>query len=114
MEGWRQWQLGGDNIRDQQKTTRTHLTPTGFLMEGDYAQNAVCECNADFTTTGQKHAIGSRALIARAGGRGVHIPSRHVLTAVSCLENSMLTTSISAYSIPSCSHPVKPRTSLRS
>src|SRR2546428_10846150 len=30
-QGWRQWQLGGDNIRDQQKTTRTHLTPTGFL-----------------------------------------------------------------------------------
>jgi len=40
MEGWRQWQLGGDNIRDQQKTTRTHLTPTGFLMEGDYINYA--------------------------------------------------------------------------
>src|SRR5205807_3193490 len=50
MEGWRQWQLGGDNIRDQQKTTRTHLTPTGFLMEGDYAHDAISERYGDVST----------------------------------------------------------------
>src|SRR5712692_9039819 len=39
MEGWRQWQLGGREKLVQRKNKRTLLTPTGLLMEGDYAQN---------------------------------------------------------------------------
>jgi hypothetical protein len=38
MEAWRQWPLGGRNL-GQQKYKRIYLTPTGLLMEGDYAQN---------------------------------------------------------------------------
>jgi hypothetical protein len=37
MEGWRQWQLGGGKNLVQRKDKRTHLTPTGLLMEGDSA-----------------------------------------------------------------------------
>src|ERR1022692_1538833 len=36
MEGWRQWRLGGRKNLVQRKNKRTHLTPTGLLMEGDY------------------------------------------------------------------------------
>ena len=43
MEGWRQWQLGGRKNRVQRKNKRTHLTPTGLLMEGVSAQNPVNE-----------------------------------------------------------------------
>jgi hypothetical protein len=40
MEGWRQgWRLGGRKTLSNEKTKRTHLTPTGLLMEGDYTQN---------------------------------------------------------------------------
>ncbi len=34
MEGWRQWRLGRRKNLAQQKRKRTHLTPTGLLMEG--------------------------------------------------------------------------------
>jgi hypothetical protein len=34
----------------QRKNKRTHLTPTGLLMEGDYTQNPDCECNGELTT----------------------------------------------------------------
>jgi hypothetical protein len=33
MEGWRQWRLGENNFVEP-KNGRTHLTPTGLLMEG--------------------------------------------------------------------------------
>ena len=39
MEGWRQWRLGERKNRVQRKNKRTHLTPTGLLMEGDFTQN---------------------------------------------------------------------------
>src|SRR5713226_5516531 len=40
MEGWRQgWRLGGRKTLSNEKTKRTHLTPTGLLMEGDYTHN---------------------------------------------------------------------------
>src|ERR1022692_2526091 len=49
MEGWRQWRLGGRKNLVQRKNKRTHLTPTGLLMEGDYTQNPVNECNGNFS-----------------------------------------------------------------
>jgi hypothetical protein len=36
MEGWRQWRLGTEKNLVQRKNKRTHLAPTGLLMEGDY------------------------------------------------------------------------------
>src|ERR1039457_3259295 len=39
MEGWRQWRLGGRKNLVQRKNKRTHLTPTGLLIEGDFTQN---------------------------------------------------------------------------
>jgi hypothetical protein len=39
MEAWRQRLLGGRTNLVQRKTKPTHLTPTGLLMEGDFAQN---------------------------------------------------------------------------
>jgi hypothetical protein len=35
MEGWRQRRLGRKKNLVQRKNKRTHLTPTGLLMEGD-------------------------------------------------------------------------------
>jgi len=37
MEGWRQWRLGWEKKACPTKKQRTHLTPTGLLMEGDSA-----------------------------------------------------------------------------
>ncbi len=34
MEAWRQWLLGGRKKLSNKKT-KTYLTPTGLLMEGD-------------------------------------------------------------------------------
>src|ERR1700731_1460109 len=39
MEGWRRWLTRPEKNLVQQKNNRIHLTPTGLLMEGDYAQN---------------------------------------------------------------------------
>ena len=39
MEGWRQWLTRPEKKLVQRKNKRTHLTPTGLLMEGDYTQN---------------------------------------------------------------------------
>ncbi len=47
MEGWRQWrQLGRRKNLVQRKNKRTHLTPTGLLMEGVCTQNPVVSVNA--------------------------------------------------------------------
>jgi hypothetical protein len=40
MEAWRQWLTRLEENRLEQ---RTHLTPTGLLMEGDNAQNGGVE-----------------------------------------------------------------------
>ena len=37
MEAWRQSLLGEEKKLVQPKNKRTHLTPTGLLMEGDFA-----------------------------------------------------------------------------
>jgi hypothetical protein len=39
MEGWRQWRLGKEKSLVQRKNKRIDLTPTGLLMEGNFAQN---------------------------------------------------------------------------
>jgi hypothetical protein len=39
MEAWRQWLLGGRKNLVQQKEKRFDLTPTGFLMEGDFTHD---------------------------------------------------------------------------
>jgi len=67
MEGWRQWQLGGDNIRDQQKTTRTHLTPTGLLMEGDYTTTPVNEIGVGIVIARDPLPRPGRALVSASG-----------------------------------------------
>jgi hypothetical protein len=36
MEAWRQWPLGRRKTFVSGKEQRTHLTPTGLLMEGVY------------------------------------------------------------------------------
>jgi len=41
MEAWRQWLLGGRKNLVQQKEKRFDLTPTGFLMEGDFTCNGL-------------------------------------------------------------------------
>jgi hypothetical protein len=43
MEAWRQRLLGGRKNLVQQKNTRTYLTPTGLLMEGDYTRNPLSD-----------------------------------------------------------------------
>jgi hypothetical protein len=43
MEAWRQWLLGEEKKPCPMKKQRTHLTPTGLLMEGDYTQNPAAQ-----------------------------------------------------------------------
>jgi hypothetical protein len=51
MEAWRQWLLGRRKNFVQQKNKRTHLTPTGLLMEGDYTFPPMMSDIGNFTPT---------------------------------------------------------------
>jgi len=41
MEAWRQWLTRPEKKLAHQKNKRTHLTPTGLLMEGVSTQNPI-------------------------------------------------------------------------
>src|SRR6516162_982998 len=49
MEAWRQWPLGRRKTSVSEQEHRIHLTPTGLLMEGDFAQTP---CLGHFGCTG--------------------------------------------------------------
>jgi hypothetical protein len=44
------WRLGPGRKHSPTKIKKTNLTPTGLLMEGDYTNNRVNECNGDIST----------------------------------------------------------------
>jgi len=61
MEGWRQGQLGGEKNACPKKKQKNPLDSHRLLMEGDYTNNPVDECNGDFTSTSRPDTQGVKA-----------------------------------------------------